>query len=101
MQIASSIYEMPAHQPKADMKIERWQAEKLNRSLFHCANLLIRLRGRMVEVGFIPTDRLYQLVCDAQDAVQALTVELHYQSCAGGVGRSPDENQKTDSPPSA
>jgi hypothetical protein len=37
--------------------------------------------------GFPGTDNLYQLVRRAEDDLQVLFVELHYLSCASGVGR--------------
>ena len=51
------------------------------------AQLRLRLRTRMEKVGSTPNDRLFVLVCDAYDALHALSVELHYLSCESGVGR--------------
>jgi len=65
--------------------IKRWHAEKLNRVLRPCLGYLFRLRERMQKVGFLPSDRLYVLVCRAYDS-HALVVELHCLSC-DGVGR--------------
>jgi hypothetical protein len=41
----------------------------------------------MEKVGFVPGDKLFQLVCTARDAMQNLSVEVHYLSCQGGVGK--------------
>lgn len=76
------------------MKVERWQAERISKEMFHCVNYLSRLQGRMVEVGFVRKDKLLQLVREAYDAMRCLSVELHYLSCQGGVGRP-----KQDGPP--
>jgi hypothetical protein len=40
----------------------------------------------MDAVGFVRSDRLYRLVSEALDAVQTLSVELHYE--ASGAGRA-------------
>jgi len=47
---------------------------------------LNRLRDRMERRGFPSDDRLYAMVVEARDKVHRLCVELHYLSCAGGVG---------------
>ena len=47
-----------------------------------------RMRTRLKKRGFTPADRLYQRGQAAWDAAQALSVEVHYLSCAPGtVGR--------------
>ena len=45
----------------------------------------------MEKVGVLPDDPLFQLVKTAQHDMQALSVELHYRACAGGVGREGGE----------
>jgi hypothetical protein len=55
---------------------------------------LVRLRSRMERAGFLPDDPLFQLVSKAYDAVQHLSVHLHYLSCKSGVGRAPGTNDK-------
>jgi len=68
--------------------LKRWQAKKLSEGLYPGLNYLARLRGRMDKAGFPPSDKLYQLVQKAYDAMHALSVETHYLSC-NGVGRPP------------
>ncbi len=51
--------------------------------MFPKVNYLVRLRKRMVEVGFPPNDKLYLLMCKAYNAMQQLSVEVHYLSCDG------------------
>ena len=49
---------------------------------------LHRLTVRMSQTGLDVRDpKLYRLALAAEHALHALTVELHYQSCASGVGR--------------
>jgi hypothetical protein len=67
--------------------IKPWQATRLREALFPAINYLLRLRRRMDKTGFLPTDRLYGLVCKAYDAMHALYTEVHYLSCKSGVGR--------------
>jgi hypothetical protein len=67
-------------------KLQPWQAEKINAALFPLANHLIRLRERMDKVSFLGTDPIYQATVKAQQAIQDLTVHLHYASCTSGVG---------------
>jgi hypothetical protein len=64
-------------------------AAQLNLSIRRSLNYLFRLRERMLKTGFTPTDPLYLLVSNAYDATHHLSVELHYLSCKGGVGRPP------------
>lgn len=71
--------------------LKTWQAERISKALYPGMNYLIRLRERMVRVGFIPSDKLYQLVNKAYDAMHSLSVEMHYQSCKRGVGRPEKE----------
>jgi hypothetical protein len=59
-------------------KLERWQAAKLFTALQPHVGYLYRLRERMQQVGFVPSDPLFQRVCEAYDALQALYIELHY-----------------------
>jgi hypothetical protein len=47
-----------------------------------------RLTTRMSQTPLAVRDpKLYRLARAAEDALHALTVELHYQSCGHGVGR--------------
>jgi hypothetical protein len=49
-----------------------------------------RLVERMDRTNLRQGDpKLYRLVRAAEDAMHSLCVELHYQSCASGVGRPP------------
>jgi hypothetical protein len=49
---------------------------------------LVRLRRRM-ELAHMTLDPLYKVVSQAEDAMQTLSVLLHYRSCEHGVGGSP------------
>jgi hypothetical protein len=49
-------------------------------------NCLSRLRARMVEVGFLPTDPVFLAVVKAHDAAGELFMTLHYAGCGGGSG---------------
>jgi hypothetical protein len=40
----------------------------------------------MAHLGFKPDDELYDLVTRARDAVQALAIDVHYQSRADHTG---------------
>lgn len=44
---------------------------------------LTRLERRMEQEKFPADDRLYELTCDAQEAVQALFVELNNRASSG------------------
>ena len=48
-----------------------------------------RLKRRMNYRGFLQDDPPMQAVCGAEDAIHTLSVEVHYLSCEGGVGRTP------------
>lgn len=51
-----------------------------------------RLRTRLEKRGFTPADVLWQRVHAAWVAAQALSVEVHYLSCAPGtVGREAEK----------
>jgi hypothetical protein len=63
------------------------QAGILYRGLVGGMTYLLRLRTRMEKARFRQDDQVYQMVCKAYDAMHRLSVELHYRSCKGGVGR--------------
>jgi hypothetical protein len=65
-------------------KVERWQAEKIKKAIRPTLRYLTLMREQMERKGFAPADKLFQLVCQARDAMQDLSVELHYLSCQGG-----------------
>jgi hypothetical protein len=66
------------------------QARKIHEALGPATGYLWRLVERMCESDLRLRDpELYRLVTAARDAMLALTVELHYQSCKSGVGRPP------------
>ena len=69
------------------MKLQHWQARKVHQALGPSVRYLYRLKARMLKVGFIQDDLLYQLVSQAYDTIQALSMQLHYLSCKSGVGR--------------
>lgn len=68
-------------------QVEKWQAAKIHDALGPSLRYLHKLQLRMEQVGFLPTDPLFQLVKNARDAMQSLSVETHYLSCKSGVGR--------------
>jgi hypothetical protein len=63
------------------------QAAAVAKSIGPTVGYLVRIRERMQKVGFLTGDPLYQLVAKAEDVMRHLSMELHYRSCAGGVGR--------------
>ena len=62
------------------------QAGELNEHLRPMLAYLGRVRNRLQAVGYLPDDPLYRRVNDAYNGMHALTVEVHYLSCKGGVG---------------
>jgi hypothetical protein len=69
------------------MNLTREQSAVLSAKIGPMLGYMVRLRQRMEKVGFLPGDLLYRLVREAEDKVHHLSVELHYRSCDGGVGR--------------
>ena len=66
------------------------QARKILDRIGPATGYLWRMLGRMDATNLRLADpKLYGLVVAARDAMHALTVELHYQSCGQGVGRPP------------
>ncbi|MBI3408069.1 MAG: hypothetical protein HY040_06895 [Planctomycetes bacterium] len=72
--------------------IAPWQATKVRASLQPNLNYLNRLRARMDRAG-LHQEELFKLVCDAQEALRLLYVELHYLACDGGVYRERKESK--------
>ena len=68
--------------------LQPWQAARVRDAVRPHLGYLHRLRRRMEQVGFPANDKLLGLVARAEDAAQALFIELHYASCGHGVGRS-------------
>lgn len=66
------------------------QAAKVREQLLPSLRHLQALRNRLQQRGFLPDDRLRQLVEQAHDAVHRLTIDLHYRSVKGGVCRRDD-----------
>jgi hypothetical protein len=66
----------------------RW--EKIKKPIDPALRYLSLMREQMERGGFPPGDKLFKLVCKARDAMQDLSVEVHYLSCQGGVGKSPE-----------
>jgi hypothetical protein len=71
--------------------ITKAQAKALSKALYPHVNYLSRLRKRMEAVGFPPNDRLYLLVRKAHDALDELSIAVHYLSC-DGVGNPTRED---------
>jgi len=72
-------------------KLTSEQAKRVRESIVPMLGYLHRLRARMDAVGFVPEDKLLRLAEAAENALHALVVELHYESCEHGVGRESDE----------
>lgn len=68
-------------------------AARIRHALRPKLQYLGRLKARMEDLGFVPSDPLFILVKNAHDSLHALCVELHYMSCKGGVGRKPPGKQ--------
>jgi hypothetical protein len=64
------------------------QAQKLKEQLRPMLGYLARLKARMHKRRFPNDDKLQRLVIQAYDSMHSLNVEVHYLSCASGVGRS-------------
>lgn len=80
--------------------VRKSQAKQISHALFPKINYLFRLRKRMEEVGFPPNDKFYLLVCKAYDAMQQLSVEVHYLSCDGvGNPTKKEEGESTGAKP--
>ena len=80
-----------AQQLHGALKLQHWQARRVHEALGPSVRYLHRLQARMLKVGFIQDDLLYQLVSQAYDTILALSVQLHYLSCKSGVGRPSSE----------
>jgi hypothetical protein len=72
------------------MKLSREQAAALSEKIGPMVSYLVRLRERMTKVGFPMVDPLYQSVREAEIAIRDLWVKLHNASCAGGIGKPPE-----------
>ena len=71
------------------MNLTREQAAVISAKIGPMLGYLVRLRQRMDTVGWMPGLPLYDMVRDAEDKLHRLSVELHYASRSGGVGKSP------------
>jgi hypothetical protein len=68
------------------------QARAIHDAIGPAVGYLWRLNERAFATGLDVRDRrLGELIRAARDALHALSVELHYQSCGHGVGRPPTE----------
>jgi hypothetical protein len=63
------------------------QAATVRKAVVPMLSYLSRLQQRMEQIGFPLTDPFYQSVKKARESVFDLSVDLHYLSCSGGVGR--------------
>jgi hypothetical protein len=75
-------------------ELKPWQARIICAAVGKALGYLSRLRARMDRRGFPPDDKLCRLTAAAYDAVHALSIELHYRSCDGGVGRSETKREE-------
>lgn len=69
--------------------LTREQARALKNKLQPMLGYLSRLKDRMRRKGFMVDDRLLSAVCRAEDAMHALSVEVHYLACGDSAGRPP------------
>jgi hypothetical protein len=67
--------------------LTRQQAAALKNKLRTMLDYLSRLKPRMVNRGFLSGDPLLDAVAQAENAVHALHVQVHYLSCGDVVGR--------------
>ena len=67
--------------------LTREQARALKNKLQPMLGYLHRLKKRMHNRGFPPTDELLQAVCKAEMAMHELHVAAHYLACGDNVGR--------------
>jgi len=72
--------------PMDSTKLKAWQARLMYTTLRPALGYLHRMRERMDRRGFPPNDKLLKLTVAAYNAIHSLPVELHYMSCASGVG---------------
>jgi hypothetical protein len=63
------------------------QLRALTERLRPALGFLSRLQARMEGQAFPARDRAFVAVCEAQAAMQALLVELHYLQCPCTTGR--------------
>ena len=70
--------------------LTRDQAQALKNKLQPMLGYLSRLKRRMVRRGFPPDDPLLLADCQAEDAMHALHVKVHYLSCGDVTGRRRD-----------
>jgi hypothetical protein len=66
------------------------QAAKVRDTVRPMSAYLFRLVARLEKTNLSLRDpNLYRVARAAEEAIHALWVELHYQSCGHGVGRKP------------
>jgi hypothetical protein len=70
------------------VRITTDQAEKLREQINRHLRYFRRLRIRLEQLRYLPTDPLYLAALKAEHAAQDLAVAAHYDSCTSGVGRS-------------
>jgi hypothetical protein len=69
--------------------VKESQAKKISQALYPGTNHLVRLRRPMEQLGFLPDDPFFLLVCAAYDAMHRLGVHVHYLSCDGTGKQGP------------
>ena len=75
---------LPQHStpgPSAGKRLRPAHARIVQAAVTPMLRYLGRLRTRMYEVGFRPTDPLMGVVEKAYDAIHHLNVLLHYEAC--------------------
>lgn len=71
-------------------KLQHEDADWLRRRIAPMLRFIGRVRVRLERRGYTPQHSLYRAINAAYDAMQALHVAAHYESCEGGVGRPSD-----------
>jgi hypothetical protein len=67
------------------------QARELQKAIGPKYGYLVRLRERM-EKAVMTNDPLFKVVSAAEEAMQRLSVLMHYRGCEHGVGLPPPPN---------
>ena len=88
-------------EPFANDRIPREAFAHVRQRLCRTLAYLARLRQRLEARGFSQSDPLLREVIAAYNALHALCVDLHYQSCRSGVGQPADADVEIPSPPPA
>lgn len=88
---------MPENEdPRPPGRIPREAFEQIRVRLCRTLVYLGRLRQRLEARGYSQSDPLLRNVIEAYNALHALCVDLHYQSCRSGVGQAADAESEVE-----